>query len=67
MQTKELHKFGITKDEPVNRRLLRFVYAFMDLDTMETKCHRNSYTYLEQFQADAAILYHNTVICYGRK
>ena len=37
----------------------------MDLNTMENKIKNRRYRYLEDFEADAYIVLHNTFICYG--
>ena len=51
------------KSDP--QQFLRFMYEYMDLDTMEEKTLNKKYKYVEQFKADAQTLYHNVFICYG--
>ena len=60
LQSKELHWFG-----GADQGLDRFVYLYMDLNTMEDKSTNRKYKYLEQFYADARTILHNIFICYG--
>jgi hypothetical protein len=60
-QAKDLHKL-LTREEEEN--FYRFVYMPMDLHTMETKVRQKKYHYLEQFQADVQVIFHNVVLCY---
>jgi len=61
-KTRELHRMGL-KDEP--QKFSRFMYMYMDLNTMEIKTKQKKYKYLEQFRADAQVIYHNVFICFG--
>lgn len=61
--SRELHKMPSSEDE--NWRHGYLIYEKMDLLTMEEKTQENSYTRLEEFQADAQTIVHNVVIYYG--
>lgn len=59
-KSKELHNFG-GHMEGSNR----FVYHYVDLNTMEDRAVKRRYKYLEQFYADARTILHDIFICYG--
>jgi len=45
--------------------LERFVYHYVDFETMEAKTSARKYKYLEQFYADARTILHNIFVCFG--
>jgi len=45
--------------------LERFVYHYVDFETMEGKTTGRKYKYLEQFYADARTILHNIFVCFG--
>ena len=45
--------------------LERFVYHYVDFETMEAKTTARKYKYLEQFYADARTILHNIFVCFG--
>lgn len=59
-QSKELHNFGGHMEG-----LSRFIYHYMDLNTMEDRTVKRRYKYPEQFYADARTILHDIFVCYG--